>query len=48
MVFLAREEKRWNFDLTRNRTAAEGEIAGAAFRAARAGEEEEEWVRKGQ
>jgi hypothetical protein len=32
---------------TRNRTAVRSEIAGAAFWAARA-EEEEEWVRKGQ
>jgi hypothetical protein len=47
MVLLAREEKRWNFGSTRNRTAAGSEITGAAFWAASAWEEEEEWVRKG-
>jgi hypothetical protein len=31
MVLLAEEEKGWNFSLTRNRTAAESEIAGAMF-----------------
>jgi hypothetical protein len=30
MVLLAREEKGWNFGLTRNRMAAGSEIAGAA------------------
>jgi hypothetical protein len=48
MVLLAREEKGWNFGSTRNRMAAGSEIAGAACWAARAWEEEEEWVRKGQ
>jgi hypothetical protein len=48
MVHLAREEKGWNFGSTRNRTAAGSEIAGAAFWAARAQEQEEEQVRKGQ
>jgi hypothetical protein len=48
MVLLARQEKGWNFGLTRNRTAAGSEIAGVAFWAARAWEEEEERVRKGQ
>jgi hypothetical protein len=47
MVLLAREEKGWNFGLTRNRMAAGSEISGAAFWAARAQEEEEERVRKG-
>jgi hypothetical protein len=37
MVLLAREEKGWNFGLTRNRTAAGSEIAGVAFWAARTG-----------
>jgi hypothetical protein len=36
MVLLAKEEKGWNFGSTRNRTAAESEITGAAFWAARA------------
>jgi hypothetical protein len=48
MVLLARNEKRWNFGSTRIRTAAESEITGAMFWAARAREEEEEWIRKGQ
>jgi hypothetical protein len=48
MVFLAREEKGWNFGSTKNRTAAGSEIAGAAFWAAHTREEEEERVRKGQ
>jgi hypothetical protein len=48
MVFLARKEKRWNFGSTRIRTAVESEIAGVMFWAARAREEEEEWIRKGQ
>jgi hypothetical protein len=48
MVLLAEEEKGWNFSSTRNRTAAESEIAGAMFWAARARKEEEEWIRKGQ
>jgi hypothetical protein len=48
MVLLAREEKGWNFGSTRNSTAAESEIAGAMFWAARAQEEEEERIRKGQ
>jgi hypothetical protein len=48
MVLLMKEEKGWNFGSTRNRTAAEGEIAGAAFWAACARKEEEEWIRKGQ
>jgi hypothetical protein len=47
IVLLAREEKGWNFGSTRNRTAAGGEITGAAFWAARTQEEEEEWIRKG-
>jgi hypothetical protein len=37
MVLLARKEKRWNFGSTRIRTAAESEIAGEAFWAARTG-----------
>jgi hypothetical protein len=48
MVLLAREEKGWNFGSTRNKTAAGSKIAGTAFWAARAREEEEERVRKGQ
>jgi hypothetical protein len=48
MVLLARKEKGWNFGLTRIRMAAMSEIAGAMFWAARAPEEEEEWIRKGQ
>jgi hypothetical protein len=48
MVLLARKEKGWNFSSTRIRMAAESEIAGAMFWAARAREEEEEWIRKGQ
>jgi hypothetical protein len=48
MVLLAREEKGWNFGSTRIRTAAESEIGGAMFWAARAWEEEEEWIKKGQ
>jgi hypothetical protein len=48
MVLLAREEKGWNLSSTRNRTAAESEIAGAAFWAAHAREEEEERIRKEQ
>jgi hypothetical protein len=31
MVLLVREEKGWNFGLTRNRTAAGSQITGAAF-----------------
>jgi hypothetical protein len=31
MVLLVRKEKGWNFGLTRIRTAAESEIAGAMF-----------------
>jgi hypothetical protein len=46
MVLLTREEKGWNFGSTRNKTAAESEIADAAFWAARAREEEEGRVRK--
>jgi hypothetical protein len=46
MVLLARKEKGWNFGSTRVRTAAESEIASAMFWAARAQEEEEEWIRK--
>jgi hypothetical protein len=48
MVLLTKEEKGWNFGSTRNGIAAESEIAGAMFWAARAREEEEEWIRKGQ
>jgi hypothetical protein len=48
MVLLVRKEKGWNFGSTRNRTAAESEIAGAAFWAACARKEEKELVRKGQ
>jgi hypothetical protein len=48
MVLLAMEEKGWNFGSTRIRTAAESEIAGVAFWAARTWKEEEEWIRKGQ
>jgi hypothetical protein len=48
MVLLVRKEKGWNFGSTRIRTAAESEIAGATFWAARAREEEEEWIRNGQ
>jgi hypothetical protein len=48
MVLLAKDEKGWNFGSTRIRTAAESEITGAMFWAARAREEEEEWIRKGQ
>jgi hypothetical protein len=48
MVLLERKEKGWNFGSIRIRTAAESEIAGAMFWAARAWEEEEEWIRKGQ
>jgi hypothetical protein len=48
MVLLAREEKGWNLGSTRDRTAAGSEIASVAFWAARAQEEEEERVRKGQ
>jgi hypothetical protein len=48
MVLLAREEKGWNFGSTRNRTAAGSEIAGVAFWATRAWEEEEERVMRGQ
>jgi hypothetical protein len=48
MMLLVRKEKRWDFGSTRIRTAAESEIAGAAFWAARAWEEEEEQIRKGQ
>jgi hypothetical protein len=48
MMLLAREEKGWNFSSTRNRMAAESEITGAAFWAARAREEEEERIKKGQ
>jgi hypothetical protein len=48
MVLLAEKEKGWNFGSTRNRTAAESEIAGAMFWAARAQKEEEERIRKGQ
>jgi hypothetical protein len=48
MVLLTKEEKGWNFGSTRIRTAEESEIAGAAFWAARAWEEEEERIRKGQ
>jgi hypothetical protein len=48
MVLLAKEEKGWNFGSTRIRTATESEIADAMFWAARAREEEEEWIRKGQ
>jgi hypothetical protein len=47
MVLLARKEKRWNFSSTRIRTAAESEIAGAAFWVVRTREEEEEWIKKG-
>jgi hypothetical protein len=36
MVLLARKEKGWNFGSIRIRTAAESEIAGAMFWAARA------------
>jgi hypothetical protein len=36
MVLLARKEKGWNFGSTRIRTAAESEIAGVMFWAARA------------
>jgi hypothetical protein len=31
MVLLVREEKGWNFGLTRNRIAAGSEIAGVVF-----------------
>jgi hypothetical protein len=31
MVLLVKEEKGWNFGSTRNQTAAESEITGAAF-----------------
>jgi hypothetical protein len=48
IVLLAKEEKGWNFGSTRIRTAAESEITDAMFWAARAREEEEEWIRKGQ
>jgi hypothetical protein len=48
MVLLERKEKRWNFGSTRIRTAAESELTSVAFRAARAREEEEERIRKGQ
>jgi hypothetical protein len=48
MVLLAKEEKGWNFDSTRISTAAESEIAGALFCAARTRKEEEEQIRKGQ
>jgi hypothetical protein len=48
MVLSARKEKGWNFSSTRIRMAAESEITGAMFWAARAREEEEEWIRKGQ
>jgi hypothetical protein len=48
MVLLAREKKGWNFSSTRNRMVAESEITGAVFCAARAREEEEEQIRKGQ
>jgi hypothetical protein len=48
MVLLARKEKRWNFSSTRIRTAAESEIASVVFWTARAREEEEERIRKGQ
>jgi hypothetical protein len=47
MVRLARKEKGWNFGSTRIRMAGESEIAGVAFWAARAREEEEERIRKG-
>jgi hypothetical protein len=47
MVLLTKEEKGWNFGLTRNRTAAKSEIVGAAFWAACARKEEEERIRKG-
>jgi hypothetical protein len=47
MVPLAKE-KGWNFGSTRIRTASESEIAGVMFSAARAWEEEEEWIRMGQ
>jgi hypothetical protein len=47
MVLLV-EEKGWNFGSTRNRTAVESEIAGAMFWVARARNEEEERIRKGQ
>jgi hypothetical protein len=36
MVLLERKEKGWNFGSIRIRTAAESEIAGAMFWAARA------------
>jgi hypothetical protein len=48
MVLLAKEEKGWNFGSTRTSMAAESEIAGAMFWAARARKEEEERIRKGQ
>jgi hypothetical protein len=48
MVLLAKEEKGWNFGWTRIRMVAESEIAGATLWAARAKEEEKEWVSKGQ
>jgi hypothetical protein len=48
MVLLARKEKRWNFGSTITRMAAESEITGAMFWAARAREEEKEWIKKGQ
>jgi hypothetical protein len=31
MVLLTKEEKGWNFGLTRNRMVAKSEIAGVAF-----------------
>jgi hypothetical protein len=48
MVLFMKEEKGWNFSSIRNRTAAESEIAGAAFWAAHARKEEKERIRKGQ
>jgi hypothetical protein len=48
MVLLVRKAKGWNFGSPRIPMAAESEIAGVMFWAARAREEEEEWIRKGQ
>jgi hypothetical protein len=48
LVLVARKKKGWNFGSTRIRMAAESEIAGTTFWAARAREDEEEWIRKGQ
>jgi hypothetical protein len=47
MVLLVKEEKGWNFSLTKISTTAESEIAGATFWAACAQDEEKEWVWKG-